>query len=146
VKQKDFKRKKRKPKHKQHKEGEKAMKQTISVNDFRDAFIKYGRNDNFSYDGLGALFDYLEGYEDNRGEEMELDVVALCCDYIEYKNAFEAAESCNFEFDDSELDLDEGEDDGGDFETEKEEQALEYLYENTLVIELEGGGVIIQDF
>ena len=122
------------------------MKQTISVNDFRDAFIKYGRNDNFSYDGLGALFDYLEGYEDNRGEEMELDVVALCCDYIEYKNAFEAAESCNFEFDDSELDLDEGEDDGGDFETEKEEQALEYLYENTLVIELEGGGVIIQDF
>ncbi len=121
------------------------MKQTINVNDFRDAFTEYGRNDNFSYDGLRALFDYLEDYEEDTGEEMELDVVALCCDFTEYKNALEAAEDHDFEFDESELDLDE-DDDGGDFEPEREEQALEYLQNSTIVIELEGGGVIIQDF
>ncbi len=122
------------------------MKQTINVNDFRDAFTEYGRNDNFSYDGLGALFDYLEDYEEDTGEELDLDVVALCWDFTEYKTALLAAEDHDFEFDESELDLGEDEDDGGDFETEKEEQALEYLKDSTTVIELEGGGVIIQDF
>ncbi len=122
------------------------MKQTINVNDFRDAFTEYGRNDNFSYDGLRALFDYLEDYEEDTGEELDLDVIALCCDFTEYKTALEAAEQYDFEFDESELVFGEDEDDGGAFETEKEEQALEYLQNSTIVIELEGGGVIIQDF
>jgi len=39
--------------------------------------------ENFSYDGLGILFDYLEELESSCGEEWELDVVALCCDYSE---------------------------------------------------------------
>ena len=36
------------------------MIQTINVSDFRDAFKACGRADQFSYEGLGALFDYLE--------------------------------------------------------------------------------------
>jgi predicted ArsR family transcriptional regulator len=59
------------------------MKTTISIYDFRDAFQKAGRQNQFSYDGLEILFDYLEEFEDDTGEEMELDVIGLCCDFAE---------------------------------------------------------------
>ncbi len=59
------------------------MKTTVSVYDFRDAFQRAGRQTHFSYDGLAILFDYLEEYEAGTGEEMELDVIALCCDFAE---------------------------------------------------------------
>ena len=58
------------------------MKTTISVYDFRDAFQRMGRT-NFSYEGLGVLFDYFEQYEESAGEEIELDPVAICCDFAE---------------------------------------------------------------
>tara|TARA_R110000744_G_scaffold327413_1_gene433123 strand:+ start:239 stop:520 length:282 start_codon:yes stop_codon:yes gene_type:complete len=51
--------------------------------DFERAFKRYER-ENFSYDGLKALFEYLEEYEEGTGEEIELDVIALCCEYAEY--------------------------------------------------------------
>jgi hypothetical protein len=56
------------------------MIQTINVSDFRDAFKACGRADQFSYEGLGVLFDYLEEFD---GGSYELDVIALCCDYSE---------------------------------------------------------------
>jgi len=59
------------------------MKQSVSMYDFERAFKRYER-ENFSYDGLKALFEYLEEYEEGTGEEIELDVIALCCDYAEY--------------------------------------------------------------
>ena len=62
------------------------MKQTVTFADFLDAFRIYDRPASapkFSYDGLKILFDYLEDLEDDIGEEFELDVVALCCDYAE---------------------------------------------------------------
>ena len=55
------------------------MKQSINIYDFRRAFKTYDR-DNFSYEGLKALFEYLEEYEDDTGEELELAVIALCCE------------------------------------------------------------------
>ena len=59
------------------------MKQSINMYDFERAFKRFER-DNFSYDGLKALFEYLEEYEEGTGEEVELDVIALCCEYAEY--------------------------------------------------------------
>ena len=59
------------------------MKRTINVYDFRNAFYKMGRKEQFSYDGLEILFNYIEEVEQDTGEEMELDVIALCCDYAE---------------------------------------------------------------
>lgn len=56
------------------------MIQTINVSDFRAAFHSMGRKDQFSYEGLGALFDYLEDFD---GGGYDLDVIALCCDYSE---------------------------------------------------------------
>ena len=60
------------------------MKITVSESQFRDAFQR--RPDNFSYEGLSALFEYLEEYEDSTGEEIELDPIAICCEYAEYEN------------------------------------------------------------
>lgn len=61
------------------------MKQSVNKYDFRRAFELADRKDQFSYDGLSALFDYLEQYEEDCGTEIELDVIALCCDYSEEK-------------------------------------------------------------
>jgi len=58
------------------------MKQTITIHEFRTAFSDAER-DNFSRAGLRELFSYFEDYEQNSGEEMELDVIAICCDYSE---------------------------------------------------------------
>ena len=44
------------------------------------------RKDTFSYAGLEALFEYLEQLEEDTGEEMEFDMVGICCDYTEYEN------------------------------------------------------------
>jgi hypothetical protein len=59
------------------------MIQTISVYDFRDAFKRCGRGDQFSYEGLELIFDYIEEYEDSTGEQVELDPIAICCEWSE---------------------------------------------------------------
>jgi len=58
------------------------MKQNVNFSTFQTAFENL-RPNNFSYEGLTALFDYLEAYEEDTGEQIELDVIALCCDYSE---------------------------------------------------------------
>ena len=58
------------------------MKNTVNFYDFRRAFADI-RPDNFSDAGLSALFDYLEQYEEDVGEDLELDVIAFCCDFSE---------------------------------------------------------------
>ena len=60
------------------------MKKTINFYDFERAFSNAGRQNQFSYKGQRALFEYLEEYEESTGEEIELDVIALCCEYVEY--------------------------------------------------------------
>jgi hypothetical protein len=59
------------------------MKQAINFNGFCDAFRDAGRNEQFSYEGKKALYEYLEQYEEETGQEIELDVIALCCEYSE---------------------------------------------------------------
>jgi len=55
------------------------MKTTLSVYDFRDAFIRAGRKDQFSYDALGLIYDYLEEID----SDYDLDVIGLCCELSE---------------------------------------------------------------
>ena len=109
------------------------MKQTLNAYDFERAFVTAGRKDQFSYDGKKALFEYLEAFEEDTGEEIELDVIALCCDYSEYESAIECARDHPFDIDE---DLDED---------EQEEAALDYLRYHTSVIEF-NTGIIIQSF
>jgi hypothetical protein len=61
------------------------MKTTVNSYDFHRAF-ETSRPNNFSYEGLNCLFEYLENLEQDTGEEMELDVIAICCDFTEYEN------------------------------------------------------------
>ena len=60
------------------------MKQTINFSQFCDAFRAHDRQDQFSYEGKRVLFESLQDYEDSTGEQIELDVIALCCEFDEY--------------------------------------------------------------
>jgi len=57
------------------------MKQTVNKEDFMHAFHRFNRYEQFGYDALSVLFDYYEQLEDDIGEEIELDVIAICCDW-----------------------------------------------------------------
>lgn len=50
-----------------------------NASQFRDQFHRCGRGAQFSYEALGLLFDYLN----DCGSDVELDVVAICCEYSE---------------------------------------------------------------
>ena len=66
------------------------MKQHVNFSTFVDAFKMSDRYEELGgYDGLKALFDYLEEYEDSTGEELELDVIALCCEYDYFESIAE---------------------------------------------------------
>ena len=73
------------------------MKTTVYLNEFRDYFNQV-RPNNFSYEGLGILFEYLEQWEQDTGEELELDVIALCCDFSE-EDFSDIAKSYDIELD-----------------------------------------------
>lgn len=55
------------------------MYQTITESQFKDAFKHAGRQNNFSYEALTALYEFLE---DNY-ENYELDIIELCCAWSE---------------------------------------------------------------
>ena len=38
----------------------------------------------FSYGGLSALYDYLDDLSEDMHKDIELDVIAICCEYAEY--------------------------------------------------------------
>ena len=102
------------------------MKTTVSLNEFVDTFKNHGRENSFSYEGKRALFDYLEELEEDCGMDIELDVVALDCEYCEYESAIEVCKEY-------------------DGPTKDELESLEWLRERTQVIAF-NGGVIIQSF
>ena len=120
------------------------MKRNVSEHDFTEAFRDYGRQDDFSYEGLKALYEWFEQYEEDTGEEIELDVVGICCDFSEYDTALEAAEEYGYE---PEM---------CDDDEENEENAIEWLQDRTSVIVVPAvehfgdrsfaGSVIVQGF
>ena len=66
--------------------------------------------------------NYLEEYEESTGEELELDVIALCCDFTEYKNFKELQREY------------------------PEIKDMEDLQDHTTVLETNGDNFIIQNF
>lgn len=62
------------------------MIMTLTENDFIELTNKYSQyKDNFSHQGKKALFEYLQEYEHDTGEQLEFDYISLCCDYSEYE-------------------------------------------------------------
>jgi len=94
--------------------------QQINFSQFCDSFSDSYKN-NFTYKGKRALFDYLENLSEELGGIIELDTVALCCEYSEYADLAEIQTQYN------------------NIET------LEDLKDKTQVVEFDGG-IIIQDF
>lgn len=56
---------------------------TFNENDFINEFRLCDRKDNFSYKGLCILFESLEQTAIDCGINIEMDVIALCCEYSE---------------------------------------------------------------
>lgn len=104
------------------------MKTTVSKSNFHNAFRSADRADNFSYEALDLLFDYFEEMESDTGEEIELDVIAICCDYEE--TAIDDLIS-NY----SDLEDDASEDD-----------VIEFLQENTQYIGKTSSGFVFASF
>lgn len=120
------------------------MKQYVSRFDFQDAFLKSETyKNNFSYEGLNALFDYLEEYEEETGEEIDFDMVALCCDYSEYASAWEAMEQ--YQPDDMPTVDDSEGMDQLEVQEASEKLALEWLQDRTQTYSFDKG-IIVQQF
>lgn len=105
------------------------MKIIVTTSIFRDAFnnLSESYKNRFSYDGLTALFNYLEEID----EDYELDPIALCCEFTEYDSVADAYANYNDEL---------------EAESELEGKMLEWLNDNTSVITCENGHIIIQNF
>ncbi len=110
------------------------MKETVNESRFIQAF-KTLRPEQFSRKALVALFDYLGELEREEQEETELDVIALCCAWTEYRDAIEAAEAYGWKA--PEIPEGEERDDTSD------RKALEYLQDNTHVIDFDGGVLVL---
>lgn len=102
-----------------------AVIKKFSFGEFCDAFASMGRGDQFSYAGKQALFDYLVDYG-----PVELDVIALCCEYTEDSTENIVEDSC--------IDVSDA---GGDMD-EIKATVREYLRENTIIIGETASGFI----
>ena len=68
----------------------------LSKSEFIDTFRNSNTyKNNFSYDGLNALFNYLEQWEQEMGEDVEFDMVGICCDYSEFEDQKELEKNYN---------------------------------------------------
>ena len=69
----------------------------VSFSDFLEEFRNYGREDQFTYNGKKALYDYLNDLSEDMREPIELDVIALCCDFTEYNSVKEFINDYNLD-------------------------------------------------
>lgn len=103
------------------------MKQTIGVTQFHDAFHKADRAKQFSWEALNILYDYFEEID----PDMELDVIAICCQYAEMT----PEDFCNqYGIDTEGLD-----------ENDMFDAAVEFAQENTTLVGTTVDGCLIYD-
>lgn len=110
-----------------------AIIQEVNLYQFREAFVRMDRRDNFSYKGLEHLFNYMEEQAENYGGNYILDVVELCGEYTE--SSYDRIVA------DYDIDLSDCDD-----EEEKLEGVRQYLEENTVVVAEFNGTFIYQQF
>ena len=96
-----------------------AIIDTINLSTFRDYFLRSEQyKNNFSYEGLEALYNYLEEYSEDLGENIEMDVVAFSCEFAEYNS------------------IEEFQEDYGSEDYGREYETIEDIEEQTTVIKL----------
>lgn len=110
------------------------MKQSVNFTAFVDAFHVHQRYDQFGYEALKVIFEYMEEYEDSAGEEVELDVIAICCEYS-VDTPLSIAETYGIE-----IDTNENED-------EIAQQVKDFLESATIMLgETADGQIVYQQF
>mgnify|MGYP001323231893 CR=1 FL=1 len=110
-----------------------AIVQTLDKYSFIEAFKQSSRKDQFSYEALEALFDYLEEYSDSTGEPVELDIIATCCEWTE-ATWKQVADDYNILFDDDMT------------EDDKISHVYDFLLDETQVVELSEGSFVYVNF
>ena len=113
------------------------MYQTLSTSDAVE-LLRADQYAGWSWAGAQALVEYLEQTEAETGERIEIDPVALRCEFSEYSSAREAAADLGWN----------GTTDDDD-EDAAEEAALEWLRDRTVAIVFDGrdaSGVIVGSF
>lgn len=108
------------------------MKITLSITDIADYLLKdsYAA---WSRCGAREMSHWLEEMEEDCGMEMELDTVAIRCEYSEYESIIEAAGAYGWQPDENE------------FYEQHNAAAQQFLEEHT-DIRIFNGGVIIRQF
>jgi hypothetical protein len=97
------------------------------------------QNSSFTRLGAFALVEYLEQMEEDCGEEIEFDYIAIRCDYSEYESLQEWAKDY-FSAWRSDLSIDNDmQDDGID------DKIREYINDHGQLIEFDGG-IIVSSF
>ena len=95
----------------------------------------------WSYNGSLALAKYLEEYEADNGEETELDLCSIRCDFSEYASLLDWAHE-HFSNALEELGFDETAENDDD---EIDAKIRDYIQDHGTLIEFEGG-VIVSSF
>ena len=105
------------------------MIQTVNLSDFHNAFDAI-RPNNFTYEGLNRLFEYFEQLEDATGEAIELDVIGICCEFVEM-NMQEVIESYDIDV---------------DYDADVYQQVIDYISDNSIFVgdTSEGNFVFVQ--
>ena len=117
-----------------------ALIQTIIPSDLYHMACKMGRGDAFGYNGWEAIGEHLEQLSDDIGQDVEVDIVGICCDYSMAEGADEwFCEHAQY----AAIDPEEWEDMN---EEEKIEAIRDYLEENTMVVCCESDMIIWQAF
>jgi hypothetical protein len=114
------------------------MKTTIDRHDFAHAFQRAARADNFSSQGLRLLFAYFEELEEQTGEEIELDVIAICCEYTEDTVA-EIARNYS-------IDLNDADPESDDYDEQCRQIVFDYLSDRTSVVGDTADGFVYLSF
>jgi hypothetical protein len=109
------------------------MKQNLTEYEVAHLLLKDKENNGFSYEGCFALAVYLSDLEGETGSEIDIDVVALRCDWTEYSDFITAYKDFTGCHPNAEVDY------------EEEAVAEFYFQKNTQVIKFKGG-VLIQSF
>lgn len=119
------------------------MKTTIrNASHFRDAFRGMGRADQFSHEAFDLLFDYLE----ERDPNMELDVIAICCDYSE-DTIDDIAGNNDIDLSEASDGMDESSAYGLEqIKAAKLEIVMAYLNDHTSVVGETSSGIVYADF
>ena len=115
-----------------------ALIQTVDSSDLYHLACRMDRGHNFGYNGWRAIGDYLESLSDSLGENIEIDIIAICCEYS-------MAESADRFYEEYDMGIDEYYWEGMDDE-EKLEAIENYLQENTAMVICEDDLIIWQAF